>query len=426
MSATLIHYGHVRLIEKACAYGDVIIGLTRDEEVLERKDYQPEIDFKQRREILLEIKGVCEVVPTPWLITDAVLDEYNIDLLVHGDDNSNLVKEDRLIILPRTEGVSSTEIRQRAFKCLNATSHKKLLLTPGPAAIPNEALLNIKPYFGRGDNAYQAIEAEVKDWLLQLSGQDEVVIAQGSATFAIELAARSFLNGRVLLIQSGYYSQRILNFIPHHCDVNIKTLDQLEDSSESFDWVVSSYTETNIAYKNDLQAIRSLADRSGAKLFVDATASIGLEDHHELADVTAFSSCMGLFGLSGASFVTFKTGLQYRSLDSFYLNLDTHINKMVTSPCHVIASLHGILPVYDQLKQRVANSKAYAMERWANRIRGSENQPLLCTYLEGQVKALDDDVVLYLPRGDLTGSVICHIGELHHDQVTLGKRIEVN
>ena len=33
---------------------------------------------------------------------------------------------------------------------------------------------------------------------------------------------------------------------------------------------------------------------------LDATASIGLEDEHELADLIAYSSCKGLFGLTGA------------------------------------------------------------------------------------------------------------------------------
>jgi galactokinase len=37
-------------------------------------------------------------------------------------------------------------------------------------------------------------------------------------------------------------------------------------------------------------------------LYVDATGSIGLEDNHQLADVMAFSSCKGLFGLTGAGF----------------------------------------------------------------------------------------------------------------------------
>ena len=95
MSATLIHQGHTRLITKAKEYGKVIIGLTTDEEILEKKGYSPELSFENRKEILESIKGVHEVVPVPWLINEEVLDNYRIDLLIHGDDNSNSISEER-------------------------------------------------------------------------------------------------------------------------------------------------------------------------------------------------------------------------------------------------------------------------------------------------------------------------------------------
>ncbi len=52
--------------------------------------------------------------------------------------------------------------------------------------------------------------------------------------------------------------------------------------------------------------IKNKANKCGAKLYVDATGSIGLEERHELADVMAFSSCKGLLGLTGACFVAYK------------------------------------------------------------------------------------------------------------------------
>lgn len=120
MSATLIHHGHVRILEKASDHGSVIVGLTTDEEIERHKGYTPELDFDARREILLAIRHVTEVVATPWLISEEVLDQYHIDLLVHGDDNQNDIRSERLIILPRTEGVSSTELRTRSVTSLAA------------------------------------------------------------------------------------------------------------------------------------------------------------------------------------------------------------------------------------------------------------------------------------------------------------------
>lgn len=114
MSATLIHHGHIRIIKSAAAYGEVIIGLTSDEGILAAKHYLPELDFQARAEILMAIQYVKDVVETPWHITEQLLDEHHIDLLVHGDDNQNQIAAHRLIILPRTQGISSSVLREKA------------------------------------------------------------------------------------------------------------------------------------------------------------------------------------------------------------------------------------------------------------------------------------------------------------------------
>ena len=98
MSATIIHHGHIRLLKKAKEYGKVIVGLTNDEEILNKKGYIPELKFEYRKEILESIKYVDEVVSTPWLLTNETLEKYNIDLLVHGSDNSNEIDEDKLLV----------------------------------------------------------------------------------------------------------------------------------------------------------------------------------------------------------------------------------------------------------------------------------------------------------------------------------------
>ena len=120
MSATLIHHGHIRLIHEASKLGTVSIGLTRDEDVLKSKGYLPELDFESRKEILLGLKFVDEVIPSPWVITDMFLVENNIDILVHGEDNFNSVSSEKLVLLPRTEGISSSMIRRRACANLQA------------------------------------------------------------------------------------------------------------------------------------------------------------------------------------------------------------------------------------------------------------------------------------------------------------------
>jgi len=81
MSATLLHHGHIRLLKEASAKGAVIVALTTDEEILRKKGYEPELSYEYREEILLSIKYVDEVVPSPWLINELFLELHNIDYL---------------------------------------------------------------------------------------------------------------------------------------------------------------------------------------------------------------------------------------------------------------------------------------------------------------------------------------------------------
>jgi glycerol-3-phosphate cytidylyltransferase len=124
MSATIVHHGHIRLLCAAKKLGHVVIALTSDEEIIKHKGYIPELTFKHRKEILESIKYVDDVVPSKWLIDDEFLRLHSIDLLVHGDDNSNLIDPSRILILPRTKGISSTQLREKAAKIFLSTQLK--------------------------------------------------------------------------------------------------------------------------------------------------------------------------------------------------------------------------------------------------------------------------------------------------------------
>ena len=118
MSATIIHHGHVRLINKAAKLGNVIIALTIDKEIKKYKGYIPEIQFKHRREILQSFKNVFKVVPSNFFITDKFLRNLKIDYLIHGNDNKNKISKKKIKIFKRTLGISSTLIRKKEYKNL--------------------------------------------------------------------------------------------------------------------------------------------------------------------------------------------------------------------------------------------------------------------------------------------------------------------
>lgn len=119
MSSTLVHHGHIRLIKKARKYGDIIIGLTTDKQIQKFKSYLPELNYKHRREILLEIKGVKKVVPSDWLITQKFLDKHKIDILISGADYRKRKFKTKTINFNRTKFISSTILRKKAAKILN-------------------------------------------------------------------------------------------------------------------------------------------------------------------------------------------------------------------------------------------------------------------------------------------------------------------
>lgn len=116
MSATLLHHGHIILLEAAALKGEVVVALTSDSEVKRQKGYFPELNFSQRKQILEAISFVSEVVESPWLIDEAFLDFHECDFLMHGDDNTNNLPPDRVVTVARTKDISSSMLRQIAAK----------------------------------------------------------------------------------------------------------------------------------------------------------------------------------------------------------------------------------------------------------------------------------------------------------------------
>ena len=95
---------------------------------------------------------------------------------------------------------------------------KKLKITfcPGPGAVIPEWFDNQKEYFGRGDEEYKKIKNKTLKWLRKKSGQDHVIPVPGAATTAAIIALNSFVEGNVLVINTGYYSTRWFNYLKKH------------------------------------------------------------------------------------------------------------------------------------------------------------------------------------------------------------------
>lgn len=418
MSISLLHHGHVRLLARAKECGYVIVALTSDDEILKHKGSTSELSFEERKEILLGLKYVDEVVESPWTITDAFLKEHNADALFHSGDNFNEVTE--VISCGRTTGVSTTDLRERAIIALvEKRNSKKCLLTPGPGNLHPENLFDLQPVFTRGDAEYQEIEATVLSRILALAGQDSIVTMQGSATTALEVSTHNFLYGKVAVLVSGYYSRRLFQMLQIKKDrLNFESLTEIEydkllDNSEllkGFDWVLAAYTETADAFLLDLNELRQACT---GYLMLDATGSINLENNHHLADVCVFSSCKGLGGLAGAAFITYKNVVLEKMPQrkhEFILDLNTYIERKTTAPVHAICSLYSLSAKFSSLQERVRQSKAKFVERFGKYMFRPGNQPALCTKLSGLKLKAPPGSVDYTPRNAEPGTqVICHL-----------------
>ncbi len=125
MSVTLLHHGHIRILKQAANYGDVIVGLTSDKDLKKYKGYLPELNYCHRKEILESIKYVKEVVKVNFHTNKKDLQKNNIDFLIHGNDLKKKFDKNKIKILKRTKGISSSLLRKKAAKIINNLNSKK-------------------------------------------------------------------------------------------------------------------------------------------------------------------------------------------------------------------------------------------------------------------------------------------------------------
>lgn len=84
-STDIIHSGHINIIDKAAAYGEVIIGVLSDEAVSSYKRF-PLLSYEERINIISHINGVKKVIKQDSLSYIDNLKKLKPTYVVHGDD----------------------------------------------------------------------------------------------------------------------------------------------------------------------------------------------------------------------------------------------------------------------------------------------------------------------------------------------------
>lgn len=117
----LLHFGHINLLKRAKDLGDyLVVGLSTDE-FNGLKGKESYFSYEKREYMLESVRYVDEVIKeNNWKQKIEDIKKYNIDIFVMGDDwegKFDYLKEYcEVIYLPRTEGISTTEIKAN-LKC---------------------------------------------------------------------------------------------------------------------------------------------------------------------------------------------------------------------------------------------------------------------------------------------------------------------
>ncbi|BFI98600.1 MAG: glycerol-3-phosphate cytidylyltransferase [Priestia megaterium] len=112
----VLHYGHINLLKRAKALGDyLIVGISTDE-FNALKGKKSFYTFEHRKHLLKSIKYVDKVIPEEcWEQKVQDLKKYDVDIFVMGNDWEGkfdfLSEYCAVTYLPRTEGISSTQVR---------------------------------------------------------------------------------------------------------------------------------------------------------------------------------------------------------------------------------------------------------------------------------------------------------------------------
>ena len=114
----VFHVGHLRVIERAAALGDrLVVGVSADALNLRKKGREPVFSQGERMAIVGALRAVDEVFVEESLeLKRSYIEQYGADVLVMGDDWAGRFDELKqyceVLYLPRTLGVSSTELKQ--------------------------------------------------------------------------------------------------------------------------------------------------------------------------------------------------------------------------------------------------------------------------------------------------------------------------
>ena len=115
----VFHVGHLRLLERARAYGHrLTVGISTDNLNISKKGRPPVYTQEERKEIVRALKCVDEVFYEESLeLKGEYIRQYRADILVMGDDwqgkFDNFDTQCKVVYVTRTPAISTTEVIEK-------------------------------------------------------------------------------------------------------------------------------------------------------------------------------------------------------------------------------------------------------------------------------------------------------------------------
>ena len=123
----ILHRGHLNILTQASALGELTVGIMTDQGVEDTKGSRPILSLEERDAQIRSLPFVASVIHYTDVDQRTNYASLRPDIVVQGDDwlfsadrgtAINYMRENaiRLVLLPRTQGISTTEIRRRVAR----------------------------------------------------------------------------------------------------------------------------------------------------------------------------------------------------------------------------------------------------------------------------------------------------------------------
>lgn len=126
-SYDIFHAGHVNFLRRCAKFGEVTVALLTDRSFLEYRGHPPINKYEDRKAVLEACEYVDNVRQVSHKLTGLDFKELKPDIIAIGTDWAvkDIYKQwgvspgdidERLIYIPYTKGISSTEIKRRIYE----------------------------------------------------------------------------------------------------------------------------------------------------------------------------------------------------------------------------------------------------------------------------------------------------------------------